>query len=186
MLPSKRLEIRRHAAKGEALGGDSLSSEGVARAHALGRSIRIGFTHLYTSGAQRATQTLACIVAGMGRYVVNGVEVRPGLQSAREGEWREAARRAAGPSIDEIRKVDEALVREEAEHLAEELRSILRDLPDGSYALAIGHSPITECAIYGLAGKLYAPLRPCEGFLVTEQRGGRLEIDELRDADGAG
>jgi broad specificity phosphatase PhoE len=180
MLPVRRLEIRRHAAKGTDLDGDSLSQEGVEDAHRLGRSIRVGYTHLFTSGAQRATQTLACILAGMGRSVLNGVEVRAGLQSPRELEWREAARRAGGSDLEKIRGVDEALVREEAERLSSELRQILAGLPEGGCALAIGHSPLAECAIYGLTGKVHPPLGECEGFRIVEQRGGRLEIDELR------
>lgn len=180
MLPRRRLEIRRHAKKGTELGGDSLSSEGIEQAHRLGRSIRVGYTHLYSSGAQRATQTLACILAGMGRFVPNGISVRPGLGSPRESEWREAARKANSTRLDVLLATNESLVREEAERLASELRTLLNELPEGSYGLAIGHSPLTECAIYGLTGKLYAPLNECEGFLLTEQKGGRLEVEEIR------
>jgi phosphohistidine phosphatase SixA len=180
MLPLRRLEIRRHAAKGAELGGDSLSPQGVEQAYNLGRSIRIGYTHLYSSGAQRATQTLACILAGMGRLVIHGVDVRPGLASPREADWREAARTAGSTSIEAILAGNEPLVREEAKRLADEVRSILGGLPEGSYALAIGHSPLAECAVYGLTGKVHAPLKECEGFLIVEQKGGRLEVEERR------
>ena len=182
MLPLRRLEIRRHAAKGTELGGDSLSPGGIEQAHQLGRSIRVGYTHLFSSGAQRATQTLACILAGMGRYVVSGVAIRPGLGSEREAEWRAAARSAGTTSIEGLLSQNEALVREESERLAAETRSILAELPVGSYGLAIGHSPLSECAIYGLTGKLFAPLKECEGFLIVEHKGGRLEVEEVRGA----
>jgi broad specificity phosphatase PhoE len=180
MLPLRRLEIRRHAEKGTALGGDSLSAEGIEHAHRLGRSLRVGYTHLFSSGAQRATQTLACILAGMGRSVLGGVEVRPGLASEREAQWRDAARAAGGSSIEMLLAQDAPLVREESERLAAQARALLAELPEGSYALAIGHSPLTECAVYGLTGKLFAPLRPCEGFVIVEHKGGRLEIEETR------
>ena len=176
MLPLRRLEIRRHAAKGTELAGDSLSPEGIEQAHQLGRSIRVGYTHLFSSGAQRATQTLACILAGMGRYVLSGVVIRPGLGSQREDEWRAAARSSESTSIEILLSQNEALVREESERLAAEVRSILNELQEGSYALAIGHSPLSECAIYGLTGKFFAPLRECEGFLIVEHKGARLEV----------
>jgi broad specificity phosphatase PhoE len=182
MLPLKRLEIRRHATKGSELGGDCLSPEGVTQAHELGRRLRVGYTHLFTSGAQRATQTLACIVAGMGRYVMNGVVVRPGLSSPREVDWRLAAREAGDTRLDKLLAVNPPLVEGEVHRLATELRTILQDLPEGAYALAIGHTPLIECAVYGLTGKIYRPLNPCDGFVIAEQKGGRLEIEEARGA----
>ena len=185
MLPLRRLEIRRHAAKGTELAGDSLSPEGIEQAHQLGRSIRVGYTHLFSSGAQRATQTLACILAGMGRHVLSGVTIRPGLASAREEEWRGAARTAGDTSIEGLLSQNETLIREEADRLAAEARAILAELPEGSYALAIGHSPLAECAIYGLTGKLFRPLKACEGFVIVEHRGGRLEVEEIRGVAGA-
>lgn len=182
MLPLRRLEIRRHAKKASEPGSDMLSAEGIEQAHALGRRLRIGYTHLYSSGAQRATQTLACLLAGMGRFVLQGVEVRAGLGSARESEWREAARAAQSAELGALERQNEALVREESERLAAEMRSLLAALPEGGYALAIGHSPLAECAVYGLTGKPPAPLAELEGFLVVEHKGGRLDVEELRGA----
>jgi broad specificity phosphatase PhoE len=180
MLPLRRLEIRRHAAKGSELGGDCLSPEGIEQAHRLGRSLRIGYTHLFTSGAQRATQTLACMLAGMGRYVLNGVVVRPGLGSPREAEWRDTARAAGSASLERLLVQNESLVREESERLADEVRSILAELPEGAYGLAIGHSPLTECGVYGLTGTLHPPLEECGGFLIVEVKGGRLDVESVR------
>src|SRR5438093_7828513 len=131
MLPHRRLEIRRHAAKGSELGGDCLSPEGIEMAHRLGRSLRVGYTHLFTSGAQRATQTLACLLAGMGRYVLNGPIVRPGLGSPREAEWRDASRAAGSTSLENLLRQNESLIREESERLATELRAILASLREG-------------------------------------------------------
>jgi broad specificity phosphatase PhoE len=176
MLPVRRLEIRRHATKGSELGGDSLSPEGIEQAHRLGRSLRVGYTHLYTSGAQRATQTLACMLAGMGRHVLNGPVVRPGLGSPREAEWRDATRAAESTTLEKLLAQNESLVREESERLATEIRAILASLPEGAYGLAIGHSPLTECGIYGLTGAFHPPLRKCGGFLIVEVKGGRLDV----------
>jgi Histidine phosphatase superfamily (branch 1) len=182
MLPLRRLEVRRHAAKGTELSGDSLSPEGIAQAHALGRSLRVGYTHLYSSGAQRATQTLACILAGMGRSVMNGVVIRPGLGSPREEEWRAACRTAGTADLDKLLATNEGLVRAEAERLGGELRAIFAELPEGSYALAIGHSPLSECGVYGLTGKIVMPgLKECEGVLIAEYGGGRWEVDDIRE-----
>lgn len=177
MLSLRRLEIRRHAAKGTDLAGDCLSPAGIEQAYQLGRSLRVGYTHLYSSGAQRATQTLACLLAGMGRRVLTGVVVRPGLGSPREEEWRAAARAAGDARLEHLLAQNESLVREESQRLAEELRAILGELPEGAYALAIGHSPLAECGIYGLTGKIFPALRECEGFLVTEHKGGRLGVE---------
>jgi histidine phosphatase superfamily protein (branch 1) len=179
MLPLRRLEIRRHAAKGSELGGDCLSQEGIEQAHRLGRSLRVGYTHLYSSGAQRATQTLACILAGMGRHVLSGVVVRPGLGSPREAEWRDTARAAGSTSLEKLLSQNEPLVRDESARLATELRAILAELPEGAYGLAIGHSPLTECGVYGLTGTLYAPLKECGGFLIVQMRGGRLDVESM-------
>lgn len=182
MLPRRRLEIRRHAEKGTELGGDSLSPEGIDHAHRVGRSLRIGYTHLYSSGAQRATQTLACMLAGMGRHVMSGVVIRPGLGTARDTEWRDAVRAASSSHLEKLLAASEALVRAESDRLAAELRAILAELPDGAYALAIGHSPLAECAIYGLTGKCHEPLRECEGFLIAEVIDQRLEVETIAAA----
>ena len=179
MLPLRRLEIRRHAAVGSDLAGDALSIEGIEQAHRLGRSLRVGYTHLFSSGAQRATQTLACILAGMGHRVLNGVVVRPDLGTPREEDWSTAIA-AAGSNLDALLRQDEALVRREAERLSSAVRSILAELPEGGYALAVGQSPLAECAIYGLTGQLPTPLKECEGFLIAEHKGGRLGVEALQ------
>jgi broad specificity phosphatase PhoE len=178
MLPLRRLEIRRHAERAED-GSDRLSPEGIERAYAVGRGIRVGYTHLYTSGAQRATQTIACMLAGMGRLVPHGVAVRPGLASPREAEWKEAVRAAGTSSLADLLKVAETLVKAEATRLTAEIQSLLAELPEGAYALAIGHSPITECAAFGVTGKVVLPLGYCEGVLIIQQTTNRYNIERL-------
>lgn len=175
----RRLEIRRHSFKGRELGGDALSAEGVAYAVEIGGLLRGGYTHLFTSGAQRATQTLAALLAGLGQRVPHGPCVRTELLSPVEDRWRAAARAAGSGALEAIRSVDADLVAKESARLAAAFRAILAELPDGGYGLAVGHSPLTECGIYGLTGRPVVPLRECEGFLLLEQDGG-LEVVELR------
>jgi len=180
LLPLRRLEIRRDAGAGPDLAEDALNSEGVEQAHRLGRSLRVGYTHLFSSGAQRATQTLASMLAGMGRHVLTGVVVRPDLGTPRERDWNAAVAAARSHHLDALFSQDEALVRGEAERLSSTLRSLLAGLPEGSYALAVGVSPLVECAIFGLIGKLPGPLKECDGFVIAEYKGGRLEVQETR------
>ena len=180
MLPLRRLELRRHARKGTLVGGDSLSPEGIQQAYELGRSLRIGYTHLYTSGAQRATQTLACILAGMGRPVASGVVVRPGLGSIRETDWRTTVRAAGSANLDDLLRANGSLIRDESKRLADEIVAMFADLPEGAYGLAIGHTPLLECAIFGLTNKAHKPLAECEGFVVVRHKSGRFEVEELR------
>lgn len=179
MLPLRRLELRCPAMRGTEVGGDCLSAEGIEAAYRLGRSIRVGYTHLYSSGTQRATQTLACILAGMGGHMLNGVEVRPGLGSPREQAWAATARAAGSTHLASLLRENESLVEEESRRLAGELRSLLSGLPEGGYALAIANTPLIECGVWGLTGKQFAPLRECEGIIVAEHRQGRVEVEEV-------
>ena len=65
------VELRRHTDND----GDTLTEEGVAAAVALGRSLSGGYQVIVSSGAQRATQTAACVIAGLGETVPDGVVV---------------------------------------------------------------------------------------------------------------
>lgn len=177
MLPLRRVELRRAAQAGTELAGDSLSAEGIERAHRLGRSIRVGYTHLYSCGTQRATQTLACVLAGMGRHVIHGVAVRPGLRPARASEWRDAVRAAGGTGFAALLEQAPALVKAESQRLAAELHALLTELPEGSYALAITDTPAIECAAYGITGTLHETSPEGGGLIVVEEKGGRVRID---------
>src|SRR2546421_11658975 len=80
---SKVVELRRHTDAE----GDVLTASGVRVAVEIGRSIEGDFDLLISSGAQRATQTLACLLAGMGRTVAGGVAVDPRFRSPGQGRW---------------------------------------------------------------------------------------------------
>jgi len=60
--------------------------------------------------------------------------------------------------------------------LAEGLRRVLRRLPDGGLALAVGHSPTNEAAVLGLTGETVAPMAKGAGVLiVADGKGARVE-----------
>lgn len=181
VLPLRRLEIRRAAQEAPDRGGDALSEEGIEAAYQLGRSLRIGYTHLFSSGTQRATQTIACLLAGMGRHVLSGVAIRRDLGSPRTYDWRAATAAARGIDPSAQLEYDEAFLRAEGERLSAVVRSILANLPEGSYALAVTDDCLAECAVYGLTGKFPTALKECDGFLIAEMPGGRLEVERLRN-----
>ena len=67
---------------------------------------------------------------------------------------------------------------EDSAALAEGLRRVFERLADGQRALAIGHSPTNEAAVYGLTGVLVAPLGKGRGVAVTEDADG-YEVDVI-------
>jgi len=159
--------------------GDVLTAEGVAAALEIGRRLEDAYEVAISSGAQRATQTLACILAGMGRPVPGGVIVNTGLRSSVEERWFEAARRAEGKNLEAFRKVDSELVERESDLLGAVLGAVLRSLPEGGRALVVGHSPTNEAAILGLTGEVVAPLAKGAGVRVVEEDG-RCRVEALR------
>ena len=161
---AKQIELRRHTDND----GDALTPEGVARAVEIGRRLHGGYTLVVSSGAQRATQTAACLLAGLGEKVPAGVIVEEGLRSQREEEWRVAYAKAGRGDLDSLREADPELVEEDSNALAEGLNRLLDLLEDGETALAIGHSPTSEAAILGQTGVTVAPLGKGEGVLLTQ------------------
>src|SRR4029434_5077757 len=90
-----------------------------------------------STGAQRATQTLACFLAALAQEVPAGVIVEPGLQSEVEGRWRSAAHSAGSGELGALRDADPELVAEDSERLGAALRRVLEQLPDGGRAIAV-------------------------------------------------
>lgn len=147
---------------------DVLSDEGVAAAVALGGKLTGDLDLAVSTGAQRATQTLACILAGMGRRVVGGVVVVPQLRSSVEDRWRDAYQKSGGGTrMADFRRVEPSLVEEDSAMLADGLRRVLRLLDDGQRALVVGHSPTNEAAVFGLTGTEIEPLGKGEGVELT-------------------
>jgi phosphohistidine phosphatase SixA len=133
---------------------------------------------IVSSGAQRATQTAACLLAGMGRPVPGGVRVDLGFRSSVEDRWFAAAKRAQGKDLEAFRAVDPELVEKEAGLLGAALKALFASLPDGARALVVGHSPTTEAAVLGLTGQLVQPIAKGAGVQVVEE-GGEYRVEGL-------
>jgi broad specificity phosphatase PhoE len=159
---AREIEFRRHTDADE----DVLSAEGVAAALEIGARLRGSYKLAVSTGAQRATQTLACFLAALGQEVPGGVVVEPGLRSQVEDRWRAAYQKAGSGALEALREADPELVAEDSERLGAALRRVLEGLPDGGRALVVGHSPTNEAAILGLTGEVVEPLAKGAGVLV--------------------
>jgi broad specificity phosphatase PhoE len=159
----REIELRRHTDAD----GDVLSAEGVAAALEIGARLRGGYQFAVSTGAQRATQTLACFLAALGQEVPGGVVVEPGLRSQVEDRWRAAYQKAGSGALGALREADPELVAEDSERLGRALRRILEALPESSRALVVGHSPTNEAAVLSLTGEIVAPLAKGAGVLVV-------------------
>ena len=168
MTGSKTIVLVRHTDND----GDVLTPQGVADAVAVGQSLDGAFTVAASSGAQRATQTVGCLLAGLGQAVPGGVVVIEGLRSTVEDRWRAAYRTAGAGDLASLRSADADLVATDSVTLAEGLRPLLAMLPDGGRALAVGHSPTNEAAVLGLTGTIIPPLGKGEYVVIVESPGG--------------
>ena len=165
---SREVELRRHTDAD----GEILTAEGVEAALQIGARLRGGYELAVSSGAQRATQTLACFLGALGERVPGGVVVDTGMRSLVEDRWRDAYRAAGSGALEALRDADPELVAEDSERLGAALRSIFERLPDGGRALVVGHSPTNEAAVFGLVGEIVAPLAKGAGVLVVSDEEG--------------
>jgi broad specificity phosphatase PhoE len=159
----REIELRRHTDNDE----DVLTAEGVEAALEIGARLRGGYHVAVSTGAQRATQTLACFLAALGQQVPGGVVVEAGLRSQVEDRWRAAYQKAGSGELGALREADPELVAEDSERLGAALRRVLDGLPDGGRALVVGHSPTNEAAVLGLTGEIVAPLEKGAGVLLV-------------------
>jgi broad specificity phosphatase PhoE len=160
---SREFELWRHTDAD----GDVLTAAGVAAALEIGARLRGGYHLAVSTGAQRATQTLACFIAALGQHVPGGVVVEPGLRSQVEDRWRAAYEKAGSGALGALREADPELVAADSGRLGRALRGVLDGLPDGGRALVVGHSPTNEAAVLGLTGAIVAPLAKGAGVLVV-------------------
>lgn len=151
---------------------DVLTAEGVRAALAIGARLRGDYDLGVSTGAQRATQTLACFLAALTQPVPGGVIVESGLRSEVEDRWRSAYESAGSGTLEALREADSELVAEDSKRLGAALRRVLDVLPDGGRALIVGHSPTTEAAVLGLTGKIVAPLAKGAGVLIVAGEAG--------------
>jgi len=173
---TKYIELRRHTDAD----GDVLTPEGVQAAIQIGSRSTGGYDLVVSTGAQRATQTLACFLAGLGEKVRQGVVVEPGLRSQVEDRWRAAYEKAGSGDLPALREADPELVQEDSAALASALRRVLDALPDGGRALVAGHSPTNEAAVLGLTGEIVEPISKGDGVLVVEEDGA-LRVERLSE-----
>ncbi len=168
------VELRRHTDND----GDVLTDEGVAAALRIGAGLAGGYRLGVSTGAQRATQTLACFLAALGQPVPGGAVVEPGLRSDMEDRWRAAYQRAGSGDLEALRAADPELVAEDSASLGAALGRVLERLGEGERALAVGHSPTNEAAVLGLTGQVGAPLAKGAGVLVVAD-GERFQVEPL-------
>jgi broad specificity phosphatase PhoE len=171
---ARYVELRRHTDSD----GDVLTQDGVEAALEIGRRLTGPYALLVSSGAQRATQTLACFACALTDPVSGGAIIEPGLRSEVEDRWRVAYQTAQSGELGAMREADPELVREDSQRLAAGLRRIIDRLPEGARALAVGHSPTTEAAVFGLTGEIVAPISKGGGVLVVAEVGA-FRVDPL-------
>jgi broad specificity phosphatase PhoE len=169
----RALELRRHAPRDP--DADALSEQGRALALRVGQDLPGGYAAVFTSPARRAAETAAWFLRGLGQQLPQDHGVAEGLASPVEDRWRSAARASGTGRIDDVRERDPELVDEESARLAEAVRELLAQIPEGGRGLAVGHSPLIEAAALGLTGAVIEPLSECEGILVEEE-GGRVRL----------
>jgi broad specificity phosphatase PhoE len=171
---ARYVELRRHTDND----GDSLSEDGVRAALEIGRRLAGGYALLVSTGAQRATQTLACFACMLREPVPGGAVVEAGLRSVVEERWRDAYQRAGSGDLEALRRADPELVEKDSAVLAAALRRVLDRLPEEATALAVGHSPTNEAAVLGLTGSVVEPMGKGAGVLVVAE-GDRARVDPL-------
>jgi phosphohistidine phosphatase SixA len=172
---AKYLELRRHTDNEN----DLLSPAGVREAMAIGRTLEGSYDLLVSTGAQRATQTLACFLSALGQRVEGGVVVEEGLRSKLEDRWRAAYRKAGSGDLDALRTADPELFEQDSARLGAALRRVLAGVDDGARVLAVGHSPTNEAAVFGLTGEMVPPMPKGGGVRVVEDDG-QFRVDVLR------
>jgi broad specificity phosphatase PhoE len=171
---AKYVELRRHTDSD----GDTLTPDGVRAAMDIGSKLRGDYDIVVSTGAQRATQTAACFLAGLGQPVPGGLVVETGLRSQVEDRWREAYQQAGSGSLDALRAADPDLVEHDSTRLGQALRRVVDDLPDGGRALVVGHSPTNEAAVLGLTGQTVEPIAKGSGVVVVAEEE-RFQVQKL-------
>ena len=162
---AKYLELRLHTDDED----DALSKDGLRQAMEVGARLHGNYELAVSTGAQRATQTLACFLAALGQKVPGGVVVEGGLRSEMEDRWKSAYQQAGSGELDALRSADPELVEQDSETLASALRRVLDRVSAEGRALVVGHSPTNEAAVLGLTGETVAPMSKGGGVLVVAE-----------------
>lgn len=148
----RTLEVRRHAQRDPE--ADRLSGQGRARAQSVGASLAGGYAVVFISPAQRAAETVAWFLRGLGEQLPAHAVV-PGL-AAKDNDGSPLA-------------------------MAGVLSALLDAVPEDGRGLAVSHTPLIERAVLGLSAREIEPLVECEGVLLSKtEDGSPVEIEELR------
>lgn len=148
----KTLEVRRHAGRDPA--ADRLSVAGRAQAEDVGRELTVTFDVVFVSPAQRAAETVAWMLRGVGSQLPPHAVI-PGL---------------AGHDNDGTPLA-----------MAGVLSALLDAVPEGGRGLAISHTPLIERGVLGLTARELEPLAECEGVALTKaDEESAIEIQEIR------
>lgn len=148
----RTLELRRHAQRDPQ--ADRLSPEGRARAQAVGSGLAGGYSVVFVSPAERAAETVAWMLRGLGEQLPRHAVV-PGL-AAKDHDGSPLA-------------------------MAGVVSALLDAVPEDGRGLAISHTPLIEQAVLGLTGREISPLAECEGVLLAKaDDDAPVELEELR------
>lgn len=148
----RTLEIRRHAQRDP--DADRLSAEGRTQAQAVGAGLAGGYGVIFISPAQRAAETVAWMLRGLGEQLPAHAVI-PGL-AAKDNDGSPLA-------------------------MAGVVAALLDAVPDGGHGLAVSHTPLIERAVLGLTARELEPLAECEGVLLSKQHDDApVEVQELR------
>jgi phosphohistidine phosphatase SixA len=149
----RTLEVRRHAKRDPA--ADRLSVAGRAQAEDVGRDLEVAYDVVFVSPAQRAAETVAWMLRGVGAQLPPHAVI-PGL-GAQDNDGSPLA-------------------------MAGVLSALLDAVPPSGRGLAISHTPLIERGVLGLAAREVEPLGECEGVRLTraDDDGAPVEVEEIR------
>lgn len=173
----RTVEFRRHAEREK--DADALSPEGRAHAENVGRTLATDYTAVFVSSAKRAAETMALFLRGSGQQLPAHAVI-PGLLSDEEDRWRSAGKAAGSSRVDAIAREDAELIERESDRLKSVIEDLFERVPEGARALAVGHTPLIEAAVYALTGVVIEPLEECEGVALTRGDSGDYRLEELR------
>ena len=148
----RTLELRRHARRDP--NADRLSDEGRAQAQSVGATLAGGYAVLFVSPAERAAETAAWMLRGLGEQLPAHAVI-PGL-AAEDNDGSPLA-------------------------MAGVVSALLDAIPQDERGLAISHTPLIERAVLGLTAAEIVPLGECEGVVLSKANDDApVELSELR------
>lgn len=163
----KVIELRRHTAND----GDILTTEGVVDAVRIGGTLTTRYALAVSSGAQRATQSAGCFIAGMGVPVPGGVVVDEGFRSDNEDRWREIYATTHNGDLEAFLIADYSFVEAESRRFTGALHRVLAHIPEKGCALVVGHSPMLEAAVWRATGRTIRALGKGEAVVLVHDEG---------------